>query len=195
MTAFPFPKLLAFLESEADQVEFMKVAAEVGLSASDHEIAKLLVALQIYKAYYAAIPREIQSLNAAAVDEIARIRSEVREIHERTAAESARIAEWAGRIHESISAVRPETVIEALHGRLLEETMATLRGSVEALTGAYNRLDTASGKMNAAAEQAEAGIQQWQVVTLRRVWFSALFFSIALNGILNAVLWFHAFKH
>jgi len=57
MNDFPFPKLLAFLKSEADQVEFMKVAAEVGLGPADQELAKLLVAFQLYKAFYADIPR------------------------------------------------------------------------------------------------------------------------------------------
>jgi hypothetical protein len=192
---FPFPKLLAFLESEADQVEFMKVANELGICASDLEIAKLLVALQIYKAYYADIPRQIKAVHRAALEEILRLRDEIRQLAERVCGESACVGDWAESIHQNLQAVQPEAVAEILHRRLLEEAMAAVSGSAQALTSAYARIDKATATLNAAACQAEASIQQWQIVTLRRVWMSAFFFCASLAAIVGAYLWFFYVKH
>jgi uncharacterized membrane protein YqiK len=192
---FPFPKLLAFLESEADQVEFMKVAAEIGLCASDQEIGKLLLALQLYKAYYAEIPRQIKAVHRAALEEMQQLRDEVRHLAERVGAESNRVGDWAESIQQNIQAVQPETMAEALHKRLLEEAMAAVSGSAQALVSAYARIDKATSILNAAASQAEASIQQWQIVTLHRVWMSAFFFCATLNGIASACAWFFFIKH
>jgi hypothetical protein len=192
---FPFPKLLAFLESEADQIEFMKVASELGLGASDLELAKLLLALQLYKAYYADIPRQIKAVHRAALEEMSRLRDEVMQFAESVGGESARVGDWAKSIHQNLRAVQPEAVAESLHKRLLEEAMAAVGGSAQALVSAYGRIDRATATLNAAASQAEANVQQWQIVTLRRVWMSAFFFCAAFNAIASGCAWFFFLKH
>jgi hypothetical protein len=194
MSAFPFPKLLAFLESEADQVEFMKVAAEVGLAPSDLEIAKLLLALQLYKAFYASIPRSMKSVHNAALSEMRGLRDGVKALAERTSADAASIREWADRISQSITAIHPEAVTRALHQRLLDETRAAMSGSVQALAGACSRLDTATGKLNAASSRAEASIGGWQTFSLRRIWFRAVVVCAAFFVAVVLSAWFLFFR-
>jgi len=64
-------------------------------------------------------------------------------------------------------------VAKELHRRLLDDALAALGGTVQSVVAAYNRIDEATARMTAAAMQAEASIQQWQNVTLRRVWTCA----------------------
>ena len=194
MSAFPFPRLLEFLQDEADQVEFMKVAAEVGLGKHDEEIAKLLLSLQLYKAFYADIPRQMKKVHGAALEEMSGLRNEVRELAERTAAEVSKTEQWAERIHQSVLAVQPEAVTRALHKRLLDETIAALSGSVQALNGACSRLDTATGKLNAASSRAEASIGRWQTFSLRKIWFRAVVISAALVATVALSAWFFFFR-
>lgn len=195
MNEFPFPKLLAFLENEADQVEFMKVAAEVGLGASDLELAKLLVALQLYKSYYATIPRQIKSVHTAALGEMHRIRDEVNALAESTAADAFKIRQWAEEINHSILTVQPEAVANSLHKRLLEETLAALGGSIQAIAVAYGRIDAATAKLNTASAQAQTGIYEWQTITVRRVWLSAFLSCSVLAVTISVILWIVFFSH
>ena len=133
------------------------------------EIGKLLLALQLYKAYYATIPREIKAVHQSALNQIAELRDEIAAMVGRSSDDAAKLAEWAAEIQATISAIRPEAVAEALHRRLLEEAMTAVSGSAQALFSAYARIDKATATLNSAASQAEASIQHWQIVTLRRV--------------------------
>jgi hypothetical protein len=186
---FPFPKLLAFLEKESDQVEFMKVCAEVGLGGTDMELAKLLLALQLYAAIYAKIPREIKAVHATALDEMHGLRDEVKSLVDRTANDTERIGAWTKEIINSLFAIQPKDVAEELNKRLLEETMANIGGSVQALGAAYGRIDAATAKLNAASARAEESIQGWQTITLRRVWMSAFGVCTVLTTAIGVLVW------
>src|SRR5579862_2517434 len=195
MSAFPFPKLLAFLESEADKVEFMKVCAEAGIGPADMELAKLLLAFQLYKAFYARIPREIKGVHKAALEEFRGFRDEFKFLADRTASDAVKIEEWDGQIRATIAAIQPKAVAEALHKRLVEETLASIGGTVQALAAAYDRIDKATAKLNAASACAEAGIYQWQVISLRRVWASAFIVCAVLPCFVILLVWFVFIKH
>lgn len=192
---FPFPKLLSFLDEEKDQIEFMKVAAEVGLGPTDMELAKLLLALQLYKAFYATVPRDIKAVHVAALKEMRNLRDEVKFLADRTSSDAVKIGQWAEQIDNSILRIQPKAVAESLHKRLLEDALAAIGGSVQALVSAYGRIDAATGKLNTASDQAERSIHQWQILTLRRVWFSAFAFCFAVTAVLFAALWFFYLKH
>lgn len=191
----PFPDLLASLESEADKVEFLKACNEVGLSRADLELGKLLRTLQLYKGYYEVIPGEIKGVHKAALDEIRGLRDEVKFLADRTASDALKIEEWAEQIRLAIAAIQPRAVAEALHKRLVEETLASIGGTVQALASAYDRIDKATAKLNAASVQADAGIYQWQTITMRRVWVSAFAVCTVLPGFVALLVWFVFFKN
>ena len=192
---FPFPKLLAFLDSEADQIEFMKVCAEVGIGAADMELAKLLLALQLYQSFYAKIPRAIKSVHRDALSEMQRLRDEVMALTERTHTDAAEIGQWAEEIKSAVTSIQPQAVAEQLHKRLVEETMSAMAGTVQALVAAHGRINKATAQLDQASARAEETIYLWQTLTLRRVWASALSSSSVAVALLYAVLWFIFLRH
>ena len=192
---FPFPKLLAFLESEADQVEFMKVASEAGIGPADIELAKVLVALQLYQSFYAKIPRAIKTVHKDALQEMGRLREEVIAFTERAHADAAEIGQWAAEIRSALTSIQPQAVAELLHKRLVEGTMSAMAGTVQALVAAQGRINNAAAQLDQASARAEATIQIWQTLTLRRVWVSALASSSVAVALLYAALWFIFFRH
>jgi hypothetical protein len=187
---FPFPKLLAFLESEADQVEFMKVCAEVGIGAADMELAKLLLALQLYQSFYAKIPRAIKSVHKDALEQMRGLRNEVIELTERSHSDAVEIGQWAEEIKSALTAIQPQAAAEMLHKRLVEGTMSAMAGTVQALASAQSRISNATVQLDQASARAEATIYLWQNLTLRRVWVSAFAFSLVAVALLYAALWF-----
>jgi hypothetical protein len=187
---FPFPKLLAFLESEADQVEFMKVCAEAGIGAADMELAKLLLALQLYQSFYAKIPRAIKNVHRDAIAEIRGLRDEVVSFTERAHADAVEIGQWAGEIKSALTAIEPQAVAELLHKRLVEESMSAMAGTVQALAAAQGRISNSTAQLNQASARAEASIYLWQTLTLRRVWISALACSSVAVAVIYAAIWF-----
>lgn len=178
--SFPFPKLLAFLEEEKDQVEFMKIAAEVGLGSGDVELAKLLVAFQLYKAFYAAIPRQIKAVHEDAIEEIRRVRDEVEFISNRAASDAVKIGRWAEEIQRSLQQSEPRKVAEQVHKRLLEDTVKLLGGPLRAITTSSGQIEAAVQNMNAAAYHAARAIDGWEAISLRRVWASAFAVSLVV---------------
>jgi hypothetical protein len=193
--SFPFPKLLAFLEEEKDQVEFMKVAAEVGLDNGDIELAKLLLALQIYKAFFAKIPRQIKTVHGEALQEFHRLAAEVAALADRTASDAATIRQTADEIHSALKAIQPAEVAKLLHKRLVDDTLSAISGSLRVLATATAQIDSATRAMDEAGYQAAVAIDVWQKLSLRRVWASALCFSfIAAFGVLTGV-WFLFLRH
>jgi len=187
---FPFPKLLAFLESDADQVEFMKVCAETGIGAADMELAKLLLALQLYQSFYAKIPRAIKTVHRDALEEMRRLRDEVIAFTDRSHADAVEIGQWAEEIKSALTAIEPQAVAELLHKRLVEGTMSAMAGTVQALAAAQSRINNATAQLDQASARAEATIYLWQNLTLRRVWVSAFAFSSIAVGLLYTALWF-----
>jgi hypothetical protein len=192
---FPFPKLLAFLESEADQVEFMKVCAEVGIGAADMELAKLLLALQLYQSFYAKIPRAIKAVHKDAVEQICALRDEVITFTDRSHADAIEIGQWAEEIKSALTAIQPQAVAEQLHKRLVEGTMSAMAGTVQALVAAQSRINNSTAQLNQASARAEASIYIWHTLTLRRVWVSAFAFSSVAVAMIYAALWFIFLRH
>jgi hypothetical protein len=193
--SFPFPKLLAFLEQEKDQVEFMKVASEVGLGSGDIELAKLLVALQLYKAVYATIPREIKTVHADALLEMRGLQEEVAALADRAAADAARIAQKADVIQLALKSVEPSEVAKQLHKRLLDDTTKVLGGSLQTLKVAYGQIDVASQNLNVAAYRAATVVQEWQTVALRQIWASAFCVCLPAAFLLLTAVWFVCLRH
>ena len=187
---FPFPKLLAFLESEADQVEFMKVCAEAGIGAADMELAKLLLAFQLYQSFYAKIPRAIKTVHKDALEQMRGLRDEVIAFTERSHADAVEIGQWAEEIKSALTAIQPQAVAESLHKRLVEGTMSAMAGPVQALVAAQSRINNSTAQLNQASARAEASIYLWQTLTMRRVWISAFAFSSVAVAIIYAALWF-----
>ncbi len=68
----PFSDLAAGLPDRC-QADFYKTLHEAGVGPKDIELARLLRALQLYKAYYESIPAAIQN----AVDEVGKIKAEI----------------------------------------------------------------------------------------------------------------------
>jgi hypothetical protein len=189
MSAFPFPKLLEFLEKESDQVEFMKVCAEVGIDEMDLELGKLLLALQIYKAYYATVPREIKASHRLALEEMHGLRDEMRAMIEAAIRRTAEIEQWAAQIKQAVMSVRPEAVAHHLHKRLVDDTLASIGGAMQVLTAAYGRIDTATGKLNQASAAAEASIYEWQILNARKVWQNAFALGFAVAFVICLGAW------
>jgi hypothetical protein len=191
----PFPELLKFLESERDKVEYLNLVAELGLGAGDIELAKLLIALQLYKAYYAAIPRQIRTVHEEALAEIRQLRDEMKFEAERTAAVSAELVRWAREIKAEITAVSPQALVEKMHRRLVDDSVATLAGTLQLLTTSHQRIDSATRKMCETAYIAESAIEDWQTVSLRRVWASAFCFSLVVALLILVGIWFFYLRH
>jgi hypothetical protein len=187
--SFPFPKLLAFLEEEKDQVEFMKVANELGLGSGDIEIAKILIALQIYKSIYAKIPREIKAVHSDALNEFRRVRDEVEFISNRASSDAVKIGEWAEVILRKLEEAEPRKLAALVHKRLLDDTVKILGGSLQTFATAQAQIDTATQKMNLAAQQAETAIDAWQTLTLRGVWACAFSCCVVAALFVVAVVW------
>jgi len=171
------PQQTAFKEvtaglSEQQQAEFFKTLHEAGISPNDVELARLLRALQLYKAYYEAIPAEIQKAAA----EIKRLKEEIenlsRDAHQcsdtsaqlvgQVIQETERVRKDLAQIHEIIekgvtkssenlasrmaglfSAGIEKTVVSPLQNRL-----AALAKSSEAFDGAIARSNQAAATLH-----------------------------------------------
>ncbi len=193
--SFPFlPQLVASLE-EKHKAEFLAVVAELELGSGDLDIAKLLRALQLYKAYYEKIPHEIQLVHAEALAEIRQLRDEVSIDAERIARGREEMSQWAQLINAELTAVSPEILIKTLHNRLLDEALAATGGTIRALAASCRRTEEATRRMHAAADEAFAAIDVWQALTLRRVWASA--FGVCLVVVFLAItcFWFFYLRH
>lgn len=188
--SFPFPQLLAFLKEEKDQTEFMKIAAEVGLGSGDIELAKLLLTLQLYKGYYAAMPRAIKAVHEDALGQIRRLRDETSAMSDRTRENVEVIGQWFEEINLALHHIEPKALAEIAHKRLLDATVEILGGSLQAIATAKGQIETATQQMNAAGQQAAFAIQEWQTVSLRRVWGIAFGVCMGVASLVTACVWF-----
>jgi hypothetical protein len=167
----------------------MKVCAETGIGAADMELAKLLLALQLYQSFYAKIPRAIKAVHRNALEEMRDLIQAAMTHAERNNADAAEIARWADEIKSALLAIQPQAVAVLLHKRLVEETMSSMAGTIQALVAAQNRIVQATAQLDQASARAETSIYQWQTLTMRRVWASAFAFSAAAAAIIDAALW------
>jgi hypothetical protein len=190
-----FPQLVRFLKEESDQVEFLQIASEIGLTSSDVEIAKLLVALHLYKAYYADIPRQIKAVHEDALAEIRRVRDEVEFISNRASSDAVKIGQWAEEIHKSLQEAAPMNIAGQVHKRLMDETLALLGGPLQAIATACRRLESATKAMDEAGYHAVICIDHWEKISLRRMWASAFCFCFGASALVLTGIWFLVLRH
>src|SRR5438046_2951624 len=105
------------------QAEFFRNLHEAGISPNDVELARLLRALQLYKAYYESIPAAVR----AAAAEIERLKQEI----DRLSADARSSSEASGRLAGQV-------IREAEHFRqdlagIRERVEAAARGAAENL--------------------------------------------------------------
>ncbi len=171
-------KALASGLSEQQQTEFFKTLHEAGISSKDVELAKLLRALQLYKAYYETIPAAVQNI-AAEIDRLkkdaaecsrdARLSAEnSAQLTGRLLQETDRIRKDLGQVHEQM-----EKGVNQWSASLATQTSELLKLEIEKtlvpplkeLTGA----NEAFGKALVQSRQA-VGLLRENVAVIRRVY-------------------------
>jgi len=190
-----FPQLVRFLEKERDQVEFLQLVQEIGLGPHDVELAKLLVALQLYKGYYADIPRQIRKVHGDALAEIRRVRDEMELLSDRVSSDGVKVGQWASEIHRALQEASPKDIATQVHKRLAVETVELLSGALQGIGTASRRIEGATNAMDKAGHRAAICIDHWEAVSLRRIWTSAFCFCLVASLILLTGFWFLFLRH
>lgn len=167
----------------------MKVIADVGLGSGDEPLAQLLLALQIYKAFYSVIPGQIRAVHEDALLELRRIRDDAQAFSSQASEDAMQIGKWAEEILRSLQNADPSRLATQVHDRLRDDATQIVSGSLQSFTTAYRQLETATQKMNVAARQAESAIAQWQLLCLRRVWATAFVVCLAAVLLIFAAVW------
>ncbi len=179
-----FTHVAAQLPSD-EQAEYYRVLHEVGVDARDVELARLLKALQLYRAYYESIPAAVQ----AAAGDIARLKEEIATLSQKALASteaSAQLLETltveAGHVHQELAqihkhvqeAIRQSATELALQmGELLEENieqtvLVPLQSRLADLASSSHAMDEAIQ----ASNDASAALAK-QASLARRVHFGA----------------------
>lgn len=184
-----FHRLLEFLKEDKDKLEFMQVAQEVGLGAADVELAKLLVALQLYKAYYADIPTQIKEVNHHCIAEVRRVRDEVEHLANCSRASALEVSARADAIKAAIERIDPKAVAETLHKRLVDETLRGLSGATRLMAKATQDIEIASKSLSEAAREEVAIVRDWQAISLRGIWLTAFAGCSVVVTVLIMVVW------
>lgn len=140
----PLFKELAADLPDKHKAEFYRNLHEAGISPNDVELARLLRALQLYKAYYETIPSAVQ--NAAA--NIERLKKEIEELNSETRSSLEASAQLAGKVIEESEKVRKDLTQINKH---IDEAM---RQSAESLAARM-------------AEHLSAGIEQKVLLPLQ----------------------------
>ena len=128
-----FKDLVADLPDQ-HQAEFFRNLHEAGISPNDVELARLLRALQLYKAYYESIPAAVR----AAAAEIERLKEEI----DRLSADARSSSEASGRLAGQVLR-EAERFRQDLAG-IRERVEAAARGSTENLASRMAELLTAN---------------------------------------------------
>src|SRR6266498_5005621 len=109
----PEPQQTLFKDLAADlpdqhQAEFFQNLHEAGISPNDVELARLLRALQLYKAYYETIPAAVQK-GAAEIErlkkEIERLSSEAQDSSDAGAELAGQVTQEAKRVHQDLTEI------------------------------------------------------------------------------------------
>ena len=116
------------------QAEFFRNLHEAGISPNDVELARLLRALQLYKAYYETIPGAVQKAAA----EIERLKQEIERLSNDARDSSEAGAQLAGQVTEEAERVRQD--LTQIH-KHVEEAM---RQSAQSLSSRMAELLTAN---------------------------------------------------
>jgi hypothetical protein len=138
-----FEKLAADLPNH-QKAEFFRTLHEAGISPNDVELARLLHALQLYKAYYETIPSAVQE---AAV-KIEKLKQEIERLSADTRGSLDAGAQLAGQIIQETEKARQDFT------QIHKHTEEALRQSIESLASRM-------------AEQLNAGIEKAVVLPLQ----------------------------
>ncbi len=178
-----FDRLAEGLSPE-QRSEFFQALHEADITAHDVELARLLRVLQLYKAYYEAIPlavqtaagdisrlkQEIAALSTAATQQVA----SVSKIAEEVLAEARHFQGQLAGIHQPVEAAIQKSaetlavqVAGLLHAGIDETVIAPLQQQLTDLAAANQALDQAIEKSNTAA----AGMQK-HITVARRIHLS-----------------------
>ena len=128
-----FKDLLVDLPDQ-HRAEFFRNLHEAGISPNDVELARLLRALQLYKAYYETIPGAVQKAAA----EIERLKREIERLSSDARDSSEAGAQLAGQVTEEAERVRQD--LTQIH-KHVEEAM---RQSAQSLSSRMAELLTAN---------------------------------------------------
>ncbi|MDR0841845.1 MAG: hypothetical protein LBP68_00305 [Acidobacteriota bacterium] len=169
----PFEELVSGMPSE-QKAEFYGILHKAGIGRQDVEIAKLFRALQLYRAYYEAIPASM----AQAVAEIDRLKKEVGELVEqadqsaaasekllnRFTQEAAEVGESLVKLHSHVeeAAARAAVVVSRRMTEMLSEAMGKTL-PLDALSQAGKTFSAAV----AASNQASADLRK-NIKVIRR---------------------------
>jgi hypothetical protein len=190
-------KALAAGLSGPQQTEFFKTLHEVGVSPKDKELASLLRALQLYKAYYESIPEAVKT----AAIEIDRIKREVeafsRDAHQSSDAsarlagqviqEAEQVRKDLGQIHEQIEKQMVQVseklapmVAESLRAGIEKSLVLPLQNQLEQSAGAGKALGDSIAQSSKAVEALRGSVEVIRNTYLWTYVICGLFISCSL---------------
>ena len=167
------------------QAEFFRNLHEAGISPNDVELARLLRALQLYKAYYESIPAAVRAAAAEIErlkEEIDRLSADARSSSEASGRLAGQVIREAERFRQDLTGIR-ERIAAAAHGsaeNLASHMAELLTANIEktVLQPLESRLDELAGSNLAfddaikRSNNAAAALGQ-SVALARRVHFGA----------------------
>ena len=185
----PFEKLAEKL-SDKDKAEFFRIMREIGITTkADTSLAKLLLALQLYKAYYESVPTAVNE----ATSNMARLKTEIEKLakqaeHSANAGASSlhRIMNGATEMNELLkgihshieeSANKASTVVSKQMEELLTDAMKKAL-PLSDLAEADETFSEAIRESNHASEELRENVKE-----VRRARFGTLAVGFALTFI------------
>jgi hypothetical protein len=159
----PYEKLAEGLPAE-QKAEYFKTLHEVGISPEDIELARLLKALQLYKAYYESIPKAVTD-SASRIDqlkqEIEKLSVEARTGFDAGARLAGQVIKEAEKVSQGVSGigVYVDTAMrqsaEGLTKHLSEQLMKGIKDSLTPLEGRLIQLVAANKAFDDAIAQSK----------------------------------------
>ncbi len=197
----PFEKLAEGL-SENQKAEYFKTLHEVGVSPSDVELARLLKALQLYKAYYESIPDAIKD-SAGQIDrlkqEIEKLSVDARAGFDAGARLAGQVIKEAEKVSQGISGIgvyidnamrqSSEGLTKHLSEQLakgIKDSLAPLENRLIQLVAANKTFDDAIAR----SKQASMLLRQNAAITKRSQFWAYGLCGLLIICSLVAVSWF-----
>jgi hypothetical protein len=197
----PYEKLAEGLPDKQRE-EFFKTLHEIGISPEDVELARLLKALQLYKAYYESIPKAVTD-SAGKIDqlkqEIEKLSVDARAGLDAGARLAGQVIKEAEKVSQGVSGIgvyidnAMRQSAEGLTKHLTEQLAKGIKDSLTPLEGRLIQLVAANKTFDEAiAQSKKAAIllhQNAAIVKKSQLWTYALC-SLVVVCSLVAVSWF-----
>jgi hypothetical protein len=197
----PYEKLAEGLPDKQRE-EFFKTLHEIGISPEDVELARLLKALQLYKAYYESIPKAVTD-SAGKIDqlkqEIEKLSVDARAGLDAGARLAGQVIKEAEKVSQGVSGIgvyidnAMRQSAEGLTKHLTEQLAKGIKDSLTPLEGRLIQLVAANKTFDEAiAQSKKAAIllhQNAAIVKKSQLWTYALC-SLVIVCSLVAVSWF-----